>query len=110
MAMRPSVLLLMTTLVSYGQRGAEPPKYEVASIKPDTDNDFGYAFRIERDGTLYATGITLQRLRMSAYNARGFRSVGAPGWVTARRWGVQAKPSRAASGAQIRRMLRALIE
>jgi uncharacterized protein (TIGR03435 family) len=109
MAMRPAVLLLMATLVSYGQRGTEPPKYEVASIKPDTDNDFRYAFRIERDGTLHAAGITLKRLMMTAYSAQGFRFFGGPGWVAARRWDVQAKPSRAATDDQIRPMLRALL-
>jgi uncharacterized protein (TIGR03435 family) len=100
----------MTALAGYGQGGPERPKYEVASIKPNTDSDFRYAFRIEPDGALYATGITLKRLMMTAYNVQGFRFVGGPGWVAARRWDVQAKPSRAASDDQIRPMLRALLE
>jgi uncharacterized protein (TIGR03435 family) len=108
--MRPAILLLMTTLASYGQRGTEPPEYEVASIKPNTDNDFRYAFRIEPDGALAATGITLKRLMMTAYNVQGFRFVGGPGWVASRRWDVQAKPSRAASPNQIRPMLLTLLE
>jgi hypothetical protein len=52
----------MTALVGYGQSGAEPPKYDVASIKPNTDSDFRFAFRIEPGGPLAATGITLKRL------------------------------------------------
>ena len=108
--MRPAILLLMTTLVSYGQRGAETPKYEVASIKPNTNNNFRFAFRIEPDGTLAATGITLKRLMMTAYNVQGFRIVGGPGWVASRRWDMQAKPNRAASPDQIRPMLQALLE
>lgn len=108
--MRPAVLLLMTALVSYGQRGAEPPQYEVASIKPNADDDFRFAFRFERDGTLYATGITLKRLMMTAYNLQGFRFIGGPGWVDAKRWDVQARPGRAASDGQIRHMLRTLLE
>jgi bla regulator protein blaR1 len=110
MAMRPAILLLVTTLAGYGQRGTEPPKYEVASIKPNMDNDFRYTFRIEPDGTLAATGITLKRLMMTAYNVQGFRIVGGPGWVDSRRWDVQARPNRAASSDQIRPMLRALLE
>jgi hypothetical protein len=108
--MRPAVLLLMTALVGYGQRGTEPPQYEVASIKPSTDDDFRFAFRIERDGTLYATGITLKRLMMTAYNVQGFRFIGGPGWVDAKRWDVQARPGRAAADGQIRPMLRTLLE
>ncbi len=100
----------MITLVSFGQRATEPPEYEVASIKPNTDNDFRFAFRIEPDGMLAAIGITLKRLMMTAYNVQVFLIVGGPGWVASRRWDLQAKPNRAASPDQIRPMLRALLE
>jgi len=79
--MKPALVLLMTTLVGFGQ-SIEPPKYEVASIKPNTDNGFRFAFRIEPRGSLAATGITLKRLLMTAYNVQGFRIVGVLiGWV-----------------------------
>ena len=107
--MRPTILLLMITLAGYGQPGLGPPKYEVASIKPNTDNDFRFEFRIEPSGPLAATGITLKRLMMTAYNVQGFRIVGGPSWVVSRRWDVQAKPDRVASSDQIRPMLRALL-
>jgi uncharacterized protein (TIGR03435 family) len=110
LAVKPAILLLMTTLVGYGQSGAEPPKYEVASIKPNIDNDFRFAFRIEPSGRLAATGITLKRLMMTAYNVQGFRIVGGPDWVVSRRWDLQAKPDRVASPDQIRSMLQALLE
>jgi uncharacterized protein (TIGR03435 family) len=108
--MKPAIVLLMTTLVGYGQSGVEPPKYEVASIKPNTDNDFRFAFRIEPSGRLAATGITLKRLMMTAYNVQDFRIVGGPDWMVSRRWDVQAKPDRVISPGQIRPMLRALLE
>ena len=108
--MKPAIVLLMTTLVGYGQSGVEPPKYEVASIKPNTDNDFRFAFRIEPSGRLAATGITLKRLMMTAYNVQDFRIVGGPDWMVSSRWDVQAKPDRVVSADQIRPMLRALLE
>jgi uncharacterized protein (TIGR03435 family) len=108
--MKPAIVLLLTTLAAYGQSGVEPPKYEVASIKPNTGNDFRFAFRIEPSGPLAATGITLKRLMMTAYNVQGFRILGGPDWVVSRRWDVQAKPDRAVSPDQIRPMLRALLE
>jgi uncharacterized protein (TIGR03435 family) len=110
MAIRIAILLLMTALVSYGQQGTDSPKYDVASIKANIDSDFPYTFRIEPDGTLSATGITLQRLMMTAYNVQGFRIAGGPGWVTSRRWDMQAKPYPAASPDQVRPMLRTLLE
>jgi uncharacterized protein (TIGR03435 family) len=108
--MKPAIVLLTTTLVGYGQSGVEPPKYEVASIKPNTDLDFRFAFRIESSGRLAATGITLKRLMMTAYNVQDFRIVGGPDWMVSRRWDVQAKPDRVVSPEQIRPMLRALLE
>lgn len=108
--MKPLTALLLTALASYGQSAAAPPKYDIASIKPNTDTDFRFAFRIEPGGSLSATGITLQRLMMSAFNVQDFRIVGGPEWLTARRWDVQAKPDRPATQDQIRSMLRALLE
>ncbi|MGA3239587.1 MAG: TIGR03435 family protein [Bryobacteraceae bacterium] len=108
--MKPAIVLLMTTLAGYGQSGVEPPTYEVASIKPNIDNDFRFAFRIEPSGRLAATGITLKRLMMTAYNVQDFRIAGGPDWIVSRRWDVQAKPDRVVSPDQVRPMLRALLE
>jgi uncharacterized protein (TIGR03435 family) len=108
--MKPAISLLMTALTGYGQSGVEPPKYEVASIKPNSDSDFRFAFRIEPGGRLAATGITLKRLMMTAYNVQDFRIIGGPDWMVSRRWDVQAKPDRVVSPDQIRPMLRALLE
>jgi hypothetical protein len=110
LVMKPAILLLMTALAGYGQTGGEPPKYEVASIKPNTDNDVRFAFRIQPDGALAATGITLKRLMMTAYNVQGFRIVGGPDWVASRRWDLQANPSRATTPGQVRQALRTLLE
>jgi uncharacterized protein (TIGR03435 family) len=108
--MRVAIVALLAVFVSYGQSGAHPPRYEVASIKPNADNDLSQAFQIEPNGTLAATGITLRRLMMTAYNVQGFRIAGGPGWVSSSRWDIQAKPNRAASPGQVRPMLRALLE
>jgi uncharacterized protein (TIGR03435 family) len=108
--MKPAILVLMATLAGYGQAGSEPARYEVASIRPNTDNDFHVAFRIQPDGSLAATGITLKRLLMTAYNMQGFRIIGGPDWVASRRWDIQAKPNRAASPDEVRQMLRTLLE
>lgn len=108
--MRMPILVLMTILAGHGQPGREPPNYEVSAIRPNTGGDNRFAFRIEPDGSLAATGITLKRLMMTAYNVQGFRIVGGPGWVASSRWDIQARPSRAASPQEVRRMLRTLLE
>jgi len=108
--MKPAILLLTIALVGYGQTSTTSPKYEEASIKANTDGGFRFAFQIDPGGTLAATGITLKRLMMTAYNVHGFRIVGGPDWVDSRRWNVQAKHDGAASPDQIHKMLRSLLE
>ena len=85
-------MLLMAALASYAQQVTEPPKYEVASIKLTTASGSGYTFHIGPDGSVAASGITLRRLMMTAYNVQGFRIVGGPDWVSSRRWELQARP------------------
>jgi uncharacterized protein (TIGR03435 family) len=101
--------LIVINSAAFGQNIA-PPKYEVSSVKPNSDGEFHYAFRVGSDGSLYATGITLRRLMMTAYDAQGFRFIGGPSWVSDMQWDVQAKPSRPAADKEIRPMLRSLLE
>jgi uncharacterized protein (TIGR03435 family) len=86
------------------------PKYDVASIKPNQDDDLRFSFRFQPGGRLAATGITLRRLMMTAYQVQGFRIVGGPDWVSSKQWDIQATPERAVSPAQVWPMLRALLE
>jgi uncharacterized protein (TIGR03435 family) len=99
-------------LITFAASGQDvvPPKYEVASVRPDTANDSRYSFLIERDGTMHATGITLRRLMMTAYQIQGFHFIGGPAWMSNKRWDVEAKPDRAASDKQVGPMLRGLLE
>jgi uncharacterized protein (TIGR03435 family) len=109
-ALRSPIILALAAVTSYGQQSTEPPKYEVASIKPNSDDASDYSFHIGSDGSIAAAGITLKRLMMTAFNVQGFRILGGPAWVSSRRWELQARPDRPASPGQIRGMLRALLE
>lgn len=90
----------------------QSPKYEVSSIKPNGGSDFRFAFRIEPNGSLNATGITLKRLMMTAWQLQGFRIVGGPAWVDSQRWDVQAKSgvARSVSYDQSSQMLRTMLK
>ncbi|MDE3198170.1 MAG: TIGR03435 family protein [Acidobacteriota bacterium] len=102
--------LLFPAPALYAQQPAEPPRYEVASVNPAADDDPRMVFHIGPDGSLSATGITLRRLMMTAYEVQGFRIAGGPAWVSSRRWDIQARPNRAAAPPQVHRMLRELLE
>src|SRR5437868_4305655 len=64
--------------------------FEVASIKPSGVN-LPFSFRIEPNGTTAASGITLKRLLMTAYNMQGFRIIGGPAWVDSQQWELRAR-------------------
>lgn len=101
--------LLICALAGFAQTAAQP-RYDVSSVKPN-NTVAPYTFRIEPDGTLATTGITVKRLMMTAWNVQDYRIVGGPDWVSSRRWDIQAKPARpAASLDDMRQMLRTLLE
>jgi uncharacterized protein (TIGR03435 family) len=107
--MKPAIPLLLAAFAAFAQV-SPTPRYEVASIKPNTGVT-PFTFRIEPDGALSTSGITLKRLMMTAYNVQDFRIVGGPDWVSSRRWDVQAKPEHAAASIdEIHQMLRTLLE
>lgn len=103
------LLVVAAPALLHGQ-GGDKLAFDVASIKPTTNDDLRFTFRIEPDGTLSASGITLKRLLMTADNVQGFRILGGPDWVASTRWDVQAKHTGIVSAAQIQHMLRTLCE
>jgi uncharacterized protein (TIGR03435 family) len=104
-----TILCLSLLTAAVGQHGAVTPRYEVASIKSNTDSDVRMVFRIDANGNLTASAITLKRLMMTAYNVQGFRIVGGPRWIDSRRWDVRATHEGALSADESRLMLRTLL-
>jgi uncharacterized protein (TIGR03435 family) len=93
----------------YGQPSATTLQYGVTSIKPDKNSDARLAFRIDANGNLTATAITLKRLMMTAYSVQGFRIVGGPRWIDSSRWDIRATHDGAATAEESHVMLRALL-
>jgi uncharacterized protein (TIGR03435 family) len=76
-----------------GQSQQAPPSaFAVASIKPFAASDDSFAYRGLPGGQLTAMGVTLKFLIMQAYRVRAFQISGGPGWASAERWDIQAKP------------------
>jgi len=101
-------LLLSAALVSaspillpaQGDAGAKPasdaspdlPKYDVATIKPTSASDGRRMFMFTPDG-ISLTGVPIQMLLTEAFHVEDDHIIGAPGWVKANRYDVQAKVS-----------------
>src|SRR5579863_1876442 len=80
---------------SLGQPSAPPPAaptaFTVVSIKPNQSSDDRFMLRPMPGGGLTATGITLKMLVMFAYGVASYQISGAPAWMGADRWDIEAK-------------------
>jgi bla regulator protein blaR1 len=97
----------------FAQTQAVPTKFDVATIKPNTDNDNRFAYRGLPGGALSATGVPLKMLIMEAYDIKSFQVSGEPGWVNTAKWDIEAKVEGfqgRLSQAQHGAMLRVLLE
>jgi len=87
--------------------------FDVATIKPNAENDNRVMIRMQPGGRFTASGVTLRQLISQAYNVRDFQISGGPGWISAERYDINAKaeglPDRVPPEV-LRPMLRALIE
>jgi uncharacterized protein (TIGR03435 family) len=87
--------------------------FEVASIKPNAANDNRAMIGMQPGGRFVATGITVKFLIGMAYNLRDFQISGGPGWITAERFDINAKPPEGSPARippeQIREMVKALL-
>ncbi|HYL36544.1 MAG TPA: TIGR03435 family protein [Bryobacteraceae bacterium] len=89
---RPIACLVISVTGALAQPAAAPKRFDVASIKPNSDNDNRFMLRYPTGGTFRATGVTLKTLLMQAYDVQAFQVSNAPGWVG--RSGGISKPRR----------------
>jgi uncharacterized protein (TIGR03435 family) len=99
-------LLSVAALALFGQP-APRPKFEVASIKPNTQPSFQMVRPLP--GRLIAdAGVRL--LIQNAYGVQPFQIVGLPEWVDSTRFAIEAKAAGNAGRAQLFLMLQSLLE
>jgi len=110
---RATSLIVVFPWWAHVQAQAIPTKFDVATIKPNTDNDNRFAYRGLPGGALSATGVPLKMLIMEAYDIKSFQVSGEPGWVNTAKWDIEAKVEGfqgRLSQAQHGAMLRVLLE
>ena len=72
------------------EKPAEPPVFEVATIKPDKSGSGILSFNNTPDG-IQARGFTAQMLIRAAYGVDDNRISGAPGWLSSDLYDIEAK-------------------
>lgn len=86
--MRALLILTLTASVLCAQDA--PTQFEVASIRPNTANDNRTSMNWGGP-TFTATGFTLKRLVMQAFNLQDFQIAGGPAWFDKERWDLTGK-------------------
>ncbi|RPI54008.1 MAG: TIGR03435 family protein, partial [Acidobacteria bacterium] len=108
---------LLATVTVFAQTLAEQPKFEVASVRPNTSADTKMTIGAQPGGRFNAVNAPLAMLIRSAYRLQDFQLVGGPEWISTDRFDIVAKaerefpspvPGGPPSAAQM--MLRSLLE
>ena len=86
----------------------QTPRFEVASVRPNTSTDQPAADPHPPNGLTYIN-FPLTEIVMRAYRVQGFQVEGMPGWARQARYDVAAKASGPISDDQRRLMLRSLL-
>jgi hypothetical protein len=81
MVLRLPILFAIAAVTLVAQKS-----FDVASIKPNAENDHRVMFRMTPGGGFSATGANLRVLIMQAYNVKDFQISGGPGWLTSDRF------------------------
>jgi uncharacterized protein (TIGR03435 family) len=109
-SIRGAVLGVFAAYAAFGQTAANPPAFEVASIKPAVPQTPGrISVMMGGDpGRVNYTNVTLKNVLMRAYNVKGYQISG-PGWLDSERYDIVAKVPDGVPKEQIPAMLQNLL-
>lgn len=91
--------LLWLAVFAGGMVFAQPPRFEVASIRPSDPDEHGSSILTDRAGDLTARNVPLRGIILLAYGLRTFQLSGGPGWINTDAYDITAKPESAVQAA-----------
>jgi uncharacterized protein (TIGR03435 family) len=83
-------LFLLAVVVRAQTPPLQAPQFEVVSIKPNAQPSFSPSNMNIAGNRYTATGTTVRRLIMEAYNLRDWQVTGGPSWINKDRWDIEA--------------------
>jgi uncharacterized protein (TIGR03435 family) len=100
---------LLYAVVTRPLANAQPPSFEVASVKSSPPGGFGSAFGGLHRGTFSATNVPLRKVLAAAYGLSEPRVVG-PDWLDKNRFDIVAKSPKDVPDSDVKPMLQALLK
>jgi uncharacterized protein (TIGR03435 family) len=103
-----AVLLLAAALAVFAQE-TPLPKFQAASVKPNTTNPPNHMFRPMPGGRITARNATLQMLILTAYGVQPYQLSGGPAWLETDGFDIEASPEHEANIQQTLLMVQSLL-
>src|SRR5262245_19187068 len=88
---RGFALTLALTMCVVGVLHGQPPRFEVASIKPNQSGAAFSTYGVRPGGRFIATNTSLKELILLCYQILGFQLEGVESWVESERFDINAK-------------------
>jgi uncharacterized protein (TIGR03435 family) len=108
-------LIIFTSCAAFGQAAAEPPTFEVASVKPAEPQATGRISVGMRGGPgtpdpgqITYTNVSLKNVLMNAYGVKGYQ-INGPKWLDSERFDIVAKIPKGATKETFKLMLQNLL-
>ena len=102
--------LVLSSVGAFGQPAAPRPEFEVASIKLNKSGDMRMMVRPSPGGRFTVTNVPMQFVVTMAYRIKDFQLSGAPPWLMAERYDIEAKAEGNPSFDAMLPMLQTLLE
>jgi|SRR6185369_3015130 len=107
---RRKTFILVMAMMAIEARAQQSLQFDVASIKRNTSGEFAGDTRQTPDGSVTSVNVPLRYFLGLAWPSADGEHRNLPGWATANRYDVVAKPPAGASAVQIKEMWRNLLK
>jgi uncharacterized protein (TIGR03435 family) len=104
-----AILGVIMSSCIFGQAGAPPKRFEVASVKPSKSVTLSSNRTVAPGGRLTVTNATLKSLIQWSYGLPSFQISGGPGWFDSDRFDIEAKPEGSVTQLEVMQMLQTLM-
>jgi uncharacterized protein (TIGR03435 family) len=106
---RTGLILMAAASLAFPQAETARPKFEVASIKPNTEGGPGMTMRPSPGGRLEVEDITVRQLIRIAWGILDSQISGGPGWIDSDHFDISAKAGKNVAFEEMRPMLQSLL-
>ena len=108
---RPSVVLLTLFAVAVPVHAGQNPVFDVASVRRAPSAPFSFpGLMLQPSGRATSPGSSVRQLILTGYGLDDLQLIGGPAWIASDLYAIEARTVEGATRANVRLMLRALLQ